>query len=165
MNPSEARKRGWKTVGEVAAMLGTTTRTILYYEEEEIIEPKRTARGTRFYSDPEIKRFAIAHRMSCLGFPIRTIKELAQTREASQTGSEAGRKLSGIVDDLVVHIERQLSHLAWLKEDLERGNAILQGCWDCPNRPTRATCPDCPCEVHLDESQLLRLTWDPEREG
>ncbi|MCS0495656.1 MerR family transcriptional regulator [Ancylobacter sp. MQZ15Z-1] len=163
MDVKTARRSGLKKVGEVADIFGTTPRTLLYYEEQGILSPMKTARGTRMYSDADIKRFEVAYKLSCLGVPLKTIRDLATTRPNAQTGDESGRKLCGILDGLVEDISRQIRHLEFMKQDLERGRLMIRMCWDCPNRPTRRTCPKCPCEVQMDQSQLMWLTWDPDR--
>lgn len=158
-----ARKLGLRKVGEVAEMFDTTPRTLLYYEEEGIISPKRTPRGTRVYSESDIKRFEIAYRMSSLGIPLRTVKEFARTRLASATGDESGRRLCLIIDLLKDDLTRQIRHIESLKQDIDRAQLMIRQCWGCKNKPSRATCPDCPCEVYIDQAQTLWLTWDADR--
>jgi DNA-binding transcriptional MerR regulator len=163
MDAKFARRSGLKKVGEVADIFGTTPRTLLYYEEQGIISPIKTSRGTRMYSDADIKRFEVAYKLSCLGIPVKTIRDLATIRPAAETGDESGRKLCGIIDDLIQDIQRQVRHLEYMKQDLERGRLMIRLCWDCKNKPSRKTCPKCPCETQMDQSQLLWLTWDPDR--
>lgn len=163
MDVKAARRSGLKKVGEVADIFGTTPRTLLYYEEQGIISPMKTARGTRMYSDADIKRFEVAYKLSCLGVPLKTIRDLATIRPNAATGDESGRKLCGIVDSLIDDIARQVRHLEFMKQDLERGRLMIRMCWNCPNQPGRRTCPNCPCEVQMDQSQLMWLTWDPDR--
>lgn len=158
-----ARKLGLKKVGEVAEMFDTTPRTLLYYEEEGIISPRRTARGTRVYTESDIKRFEIAYRMSSLGIPLRTVKEFAQTRPAAATGDESGRKLCLIIDLLKDDLTRQIRHIESLKQDMDRAQLMIRQCWGCENKPSRTTCPNCPCEVYIDQAQTLWLTWDADR--
>ena len=158
-----ARKLGLKKVGEVAEMFDTTPRTLLYYEEEGIISPRRTPRGTRVYSESDIKRFEIAYRMSSLGIPLRTVKEFAQTRLASSTGDESGRRLCLIIDLLKDDLTRQIRHIESLKQDMDRAQLMIRQCWGCKNKPSRTTCPNCPCEVYIDQAQTLWLTWDADR--
>jgi DNA-binding transcriptional MerR regulator len=163
MDVKFARQSGLKKVGEVADIFGTTPRTLLYYEEQNIIAPMKTSRGTRMYSEVDIKRFEIAYKMSCLGVPLKTIQDLATIRQNAATGDESGGKLCTILDELIEDIQRQIKHLDYMKQDLERGRLMIGLCKGCKNKPTRNTCPKCPCEVQMDQSQLLWLTWDPDR--
>ena len=163
MDVKVARQSGLKKVGEVADIFGTTPRTLLYYEEQNIISPMKTSRGTRMYSEADIKRFEIAYKMSCLGVPLKTIQDLATIRPGAATGNESGTKLAAILDTVIEDIQRQIRALDYLKQDLERGRLLISLCKGCEKKPTRKTCPDCPCELQMDQSQLLWLTWDPDR--
>ncbi len=44
------------SIGDVSKITGITERQIRYYEERELIFPKRTERGTRKYSFGDIER-------------------------------------------------------------------------------------------------------------
>lgn len=164
MQPKAAREKGWKKVGEVAKALGTTPRALLYYEEQGIISPRRTARGTRYYTSADIRRFAIAHRMVSLGIPVKTVRELASIRPAARSGRESSRRLCPMIDSIIARLEKEIDELTRLREELARGCEVIRECFDCDKRPTRLTCPECPCESRLGEVALLALTWDPDRE-
>ena len=163
MHPKAAREKGWKKVGEVAKLLGTTPRALLYYEEQGIISPRRTTRGTRYYTQADIRRFAAAHHMVALGIPVKTVRELAVIRPAARSGRESSRKLYPAIEAIVAKLDRRIDELTRLRRDLVRGGAIIQGCYDCERPPSRTTCPDCPCEACFDEAEVLALTWDPDR--
>lgn len=164
MQPKAAREKGWKKVGEVAKLLGTTPRALLYYEEQGIITPRRTTRGTRYYTNADIRRFAVAHRMVALGIPVKTVRELATIRPEANSGRESSRKLCPAIKEILAGLDREIDELTRLRHDLSRGHAIIGECHDCDARPTRLTCPECPCETRLGEVELLALTWDCERD-
>ncbi|MDY8109533.1 MerR family transcriptional regulator [Fulvimarina sp. 2208YS6-2-32] len=93
-----------RKIGEVAAMFQTTPRTLLYYEELGILSPQKTEKGTRMYSEVDIRRFSVAYELSHLGIPFRTIRALAA--------------LCDHAPDKVDIAERKMSTLASLAEDL-----------------------------------------------
>lgn len=156
-------KLGLLKTGTAARLLGTTTRTLLFYEEEGLVRPKRTAGGTRMYSEFDLSRAEVAIRLSRLGFPLKLIKQLALTRPGAASGAESSRQLAALFDDMRREIDSRRSALGSLAEDIERAEALVRECASCPNRPTRRTCPNCPCELNVGSSPLLRLTADPER--
>lgn len=156
MDLKTARAKGFRKVGEVAELFGTTPRTLLYYEELGILSPLKSPRGTRMYSESDIKRFDVAYRMSCLGVPVKTVRDLALARDSSKTGEEATRKLCAILDGLIEEISRQLRHLGYLKQDLERGRNVIRQC-SC-NKPSAPNCAACADGSRLGSSQLLWLT-------
>lgn len=43
-------------IGEVAERLGTTPRTLRFYDQEGLIRPRRSEKGTRHYGEDDIER-------------------------------------------------------------------------------------------------------------
>jgi DNA-binding transcriptional MerR regulator len=163
VNPQQARSFGYRTAGEVAELLGVTPRTIHYYEEEGLVTPKRTDKGTRFYSEFDVERLEVCVRLASIGTPVKKLRQLALTRPASASGREASHALAEVFDQMRRNIRSRLSLLRYLSTDLDKTERLVRTCWECPNRPNRTDCPDCPCELELDKGFLLHLTWDPDR--
>ena len=46
-------------IGEVASHLATSIRTIRFYEEEGLIYPIRTEKGTRLYNNKHVTRLKV----------------------------------------------------------------------------------------------------------
>jgi DNA-binding transcriptional MerR regulator len=159
----EARRRGYQSSGEVAELLGVTPRTVHYYEEQGLVTPKRTDKGTRFYSDFDVRRLEVCVRLAELGVPIRTIAKLAQTRPNSTTGEESSHALVEVFAEIRGTFRKRLAGLRYMLGDLEKTERLVRTCWTCPNKPTRKDCPDCPCETDLRTAFILNLTWDPDR--
>jgi DNA-binding transcriptional MerR regulator len=149
-------------VGEVAKVLGATTRTLIYYEEEGLLKPKRTPKGTRVYGEHDVKRVEIAMRLSALGIPIKRIKELAGARERCETGGEASRRVVSYLSELRTEIQQKLAQLSAVERDIERADALVRQCSACTRKPSHTGCPTCPVERNLDQSSLARLIWDPQ---
>ena len=163
MDVREARRRGYQSAGEVAELLGVTPRTVHYYEEQGLVEPKRTDKGTRFYSDFDVRRLEVCVRLAQLGVPIKTIARLAGTRPEAVTGQESSRALVETFAEIRSTFRQRLAGLRYMLADLEKTERLVRTCWDCPNKPNRIDCPDCPCELELDSAFILTLTWDPDR--
>lgn len=67
----------WRTVGEVAAMLGLTVRTLHYWEERGLIGPsERTWSEYRLYSDEDIARIQQIMVYKATGMPLKQIAQL-----------------------------------------------------------------------------------------
>ncbi len=86
-------------IGEVASQLATSIRSIRYYEEEGLITPIRTQRGTRLYSEKHINRLSSILRLTQLGFSIETIRKIAQLRENTNTGDESSHLLDTCLNE------------------------------------------------------------------
>lgn len=148
-------------VGDVAKALGTTTRTLIYYEQEGLLQPKRTPKGTRVYSEHDVKRIEIALHLSALGIPIKRIKELACARERCATGAEASQNVVSYLAGLRSEIQQKIGQLRAIERDIERADVLVRQCSACTRKPSHVGCPTCPMERNLDQSNLARLIWDP----
>lgn len=147
-------------IGELAEDLGTTPRTIRLYEELGLIAPGRTEGGTRLYGAKDAKRLAVALGLARLGVELSDIQRLARTREQCGSGAEAVAEIAPLLGSLRAWAEVAAAELERLRGDLERTEALVRCCSDCPNRPNRRDCPECPMERSLDSAQLARLIWD-----
>ncbi len=146
------------TTGAAAEMLGTTARTLMFYEEEGLIRPRRTTRGSRVYSEFDLSRAAMAMRLSRLGFPLRLIKQLASIRPQARTGSEACAKLTALLESIQLETVGRVAELQALSRDIASAVTVLRQCGECSCSPTRIGCPECPCEMNPDLFGLIPLT-------
>lgn len=150
-------------IGELAQALDTTPRTIRLYEELGLIAPARTDGGTRLYAHKDLKRMEIALRLGRLGIGLEAVRKIARTREGCASGREAAAAMRPLLDDLRQRLRRSVEELESLERDLERADALIRQCDDCPHRPNRTDCPRCPVDQNIDTTDIARLVWDPER--
>jgi DNA-binding transcriptional MerR regulator len=150
-------------IGAAASVLHTTTRTLTFYEDEGLIRPKRTPRGTRLYSQDDIKRAGIVQTLSQIGVGMQRIKEIALTRQACSSGKESSHKIVPMLETLEHELADRITKLTGLREDVRRGAELIRMCWYCTRKPSRTTCTVCPVEASLDDSLMARLVWDPDR--
>jgi DNA-binding transcriptional MerR regulator len=80
-------------IGEVARQLGTTVRTLRYYEQQGLLTPPRTAKGTRRYSWWHVARFRAALLLTGLGIPLEDVVAATRARPGSRSGSVSSRKV------------------------------------------------------------------------
>ncbi len=122
-------------IGDVAKLVGTTPRTIRYYEEIGLL-PQASARpsgGHRAYSDAEVERLREAMRLKdLLGVTLEELKTLLSAEESralvrAQLRREdvAPARRRELLDEALGHIDRQLElvehragELAKLKSEL-----------------------------------------------
>lgn len=149
-------------IGELAAQLGTTVRTIRYYEEAGLLTPLRSAGGTRLYNTLHLARLQAILALAGQGFSLEAIRDLVQTREQCFTGDEGSQRVPARLNDLIAHIDHQLEDLQNLKQALSAARARVKQCRGCRNRPTSEDCPECPVRQHRHESEMLNLLWDQE---
>lgn len=148
-------------IGTIAERLGTTVRTLRFYEERGLVQPQRTAGGTRIYDEADQARFAAVLALARLGFSLDAIVALAEVRPGSDTGDAA----SAAVLERLAAMDRQLAEqaaaIAAQRRDLAQAQALVQHCRGCTQRPVRAVCDQCEVSAGLSERGVLPLIWDP----
>ena len=149
-------------IGEVADLLATSIRTIRYYEEEGLLTPIRTPRGTRLYSDSHIARLKVTLRLAKLGFSIEGIRKIVEIREQSKTGDESSLKVEQHLEEVMNTITDQINELKRVSLEINTARNVISGCNGCSNTPSTKGCPDCPVRKKLEEVELLNLVWDTE---
>lgn len=103
-------------IGELAARVGVTTRTIRYYEERGLLGPGERTRGAhRLYGETDVLRLRELLRMrDLLGLSLDELVELAEAEEARAvlrdrwTGSATDAERRRIVGTAIPLVERQL---------------------------------------------------------
>jgi len=153
----------WK-IGQVADALGTTPRTLRFYEEQGLLTPRRTTRGTRLYTAHDWERARLVLHLAGLGIPLEEIRALVTARPGSDTGDQASRRVGTHLHHLWREAEAIRDMAEALMADARATEAVVRQCRDCPNPPTPSGCPRCPALAHLEEDGLLNLIWDPEEE-
>ena len=147
-------------IGEVANMLATSVRTIRYYEEESLIKPIRTDKGTRLYSESHIQRLKAILQLTQNGFSIETIRKINSIREQYATGKESSQHLSALFDDVLSNLEYKIQELNNIKNEIISAQQTIQTCNNCNNKPSTTGCPNCLVIKKLNEILLLNLVWD-----
>lgn len=126
MDARRARKDGFRKIGEVAALFRTTPRTLLYYEEQGILTPAKTTKGTRMYSEADLKVFATAQELSRLGIPLRTVRHLVHASKRSADPKEIASSQAIILDELAGKLRRQIQRIDLMTADIEAARELLK---------------------------------------
>jgi DNA-binding transcriptional MerR regulator len=128
MSASAAPHAGLR-IGEVAELVGTTPRTIRYYEEIGLLAGAlaREAGRHRVYSERDVERLRDALRLKeLLGVSLDELKELLEAEEAraelrdewSREGVAADRRRE-ILTAALGHLDRQLELVRGRRRDIE----------------------------------------------
>ncbi|OOK88183.1 MerR family transcriptional regulator [Lactobacillus gasseri] len=74
------------SIGEVAAMLEVSTRTLRFYDEKGLVKPAYTEEnGYRFYEKEQIRQIELILFLKDLGFSLKQIKTLIQDERGSKS--------------------------------------------------------------------------------
>jgi DNA-binding transcriptional MerR regulator len=128
---------GTLRIGEVAKLVGTTTRTIRYYEEIGLLVgggEEREAGRHRVYADADVERLREALRLKALlGVSLDELKELLEVEEARgvlreewRHGNPGRERRREILDQALGHVERQLDLLARRRAEIAKLERELQ---------------------------------------
>jgi len=117
-------------IGDVAKLVGTTPRTIRYYEEIGLIPQSedRASGSHRIYTQDEVERLREVMRLKhLLGISLEELKTLLAAEEARSAvraqlragGVEASRRRE-LLEEALGHIERQLVLVKGRSEELSK---------------------------------------------
>lgn len=110
--------------GEAAERLGVTPRTIKYYEELGLLQPRRSGGNYRDYDDEDLERVERIRRLQQLGFSLSAIREFVKYRRQVD---ESGRRRIALAD-LATAISALEGELTTVRERIARARAeIAQG--------------------------------------
>jgi DNA-binding transcriptional MerR regulator len=94
------------SVTQLALDLGVTARTIRFYEDKDLISPRR-AGNNRVYTQRDRARMILILRGKKLGFTLREIKEYLDLYDVDPTQAKQLRLLIQAVHDRIVQLEDQ----------------------------------------------------------
>jgi DNA-binding transcriptional MerR regulator len=116
-------------IGDVARAVGTTTRTIRYYEEIGLLpQAEGRERGAhRIYTHADIERLReVMQLKELLGVSLEELKTLVEAEEARaalraewEAGADRGRR-GAILDEAMQHLDAQLGLLRKRRKAIEQ---------------------------------------------
>jgi DNA-binding transcriptional MerR regulator len=128
-------------IGDVARLVGTTPRTIRYYEEKGLLPPAegRAAGQHRLYDEQDAARLRELLRMrNLLGVPLEELRELvavdderaALRSELRRTDAPAARRrilrrLDALAERQLAAVDRRAQELEVLREEIEARRARI----------------------------------------
>ena len=124
-------------IGQLAAELGTTTKTLRFYEKIGLLgEAERSQSGYRLYDRLAIANAHMVLGLRRLGLSIDELKELC----AQETGRSTRQRLLALMDEKIRDTDINLSVLQGRRDDLAaRHQALLL--------TPRGRPPDCVCDA------------------
>jgi DNA-binding transcriptional MerR regulator len=108
------------TIGEVARMLGVSTKTIRHYHRIGLLEePLRAPNGYRMYRASDLVTLVRIRQIQALGLNLAEIKRIliAPREERDASVRATLTTLAGALDDQISALQRRRAHLAALLAD------------------------------------------------
>ena len=110
---------GQYRIGEVAAKVGLTERTIRYYEERGLLESvKRLDGGQRVYTDDDVRRLKFIQKLKVLGLSLAEMQELETLYGRQHTNDKVLPRLIELLDAHLTTVSDRLRELAALRDEI-----------------------------------------------
>lgn len=107
-------------IGEFSKLTGLGIHTLRYYEQEQLIIPKRNKSNRRLYSDKDIAWVDFIKHLKGTGMPIKEISRYSQLRtEGNSTLTERMEMLIQHRKALYSQIQQQMERMAKLDNKIE----------------------------------------------
>ena len=99
-------------IGEVAELLGVTTKAIRYYEEIGLLdEPQRTEAGYRLYGAQDLLRLSRVKQMQDLGLSLERIRTLLQGPDHVHVAQDILHTLEAEITAQIAALEERRAHV------------------------------------------------------
>ena len=105
-SPAPGADEGLKSIAEASEELGVTQRTLRFYEDKGLIQPRRVG-AMRVYSRREMGRMQLILRGKRLGFSIREIGEFLSLYDTDRGKESQMRHLLQQVEDRLEELRHQ----------------------------------------------------------
>ncbi len=110
---------GQYRIGELAAKVGLTERTIRYYEELGLLESvKRLDGGVRVYTDDDVRRLKYIGKLKMLGLTLQEMLELERMYRRHRSNRNVLPRLVELLDAHLATLNDRMSELAALRDEI-----------------------------------------------
>ena len=106
-------------IGEVAAKVGLTERTIRYYEERGLLESvKRLDGGRRVYTDDDVRRLKFILKLKVLGLSLTEMQELETLYGRHRTNARVLPRLIELLEAHLATTKERIGELTALRDEI-----------------------------------------------
>ena len=106
-------------IGELAAIVGMTERTIRYYEEVGLLDSvKRLEGGTRVYTDEDVRRLKFIRKLKVLGLSLQEMTELESIYRPERSNRAVLPRIIELLDSHLETVDGRISELQALRAEI-----------------------------------------------
>lgn len=110
---------GQYRIGELAAKVALTERTIRYYEEVGLLESvKRLDGGVRVYTDDDVRRLKFIRKLKTLGLSLQEMLDLETLYRRHRSNRTVLPRLMELLDAHLATITEKIGELEGLRDDI-----------------------------------------------
>jgi DNA-binding transcriptional MerR regulator len=115
----DATARETYRIGELAAKVGMTERTIRYYEELGLLESvKRLDGGTRVYAAADVRRLKFIRKLKVLGLSLQEMHELDGLYQQRRSNRTVLPRLIELLDAHLETVDGRIAELQALRDEI-----------------------------------------------
>jgi DNA-binding transcriptional MerR regulator len=106
-------------IGELAAKVGMTERTIRYYEELGLLDSvKRLDGGTRVYTDDDVRRLKFIRKLKVLGLSLQEMHEIEGMYKTERSNRTVLPRLIELLDVHLATVDGRIAELHALRDEI-----------------------------------------------
>lgn len=106
-------------IGELAATVGMTERTIRYYEELGLLDSvKRLGGGTRIYTADDLRRLKFIRKLKVLGLSLQEMHELEGMYTRQRSNRTVLPRLIELLDAHLQTVDGRIAELGALRDEI-----------------------------------------------
>lgn len=119
MSKNRAIPKGYMTVGELAKKMGTTVRTLQYYDKEGLLSPSSESEGgRRLYTDRDMVKLYQILSLKSLGFSLDDIKNRLVSLESPEAIADVLAEQAAAIREKIDRLSESLTAVEALKEEV-----------------------------------------------
>ena len=116
---NRAITQGYMTVGELAKRMGTTVRTLQYYDREGLLPPSSESEGgRRLYTDKDMIRLYQIQSLKSLGFSLNAIKNCLMSLDTPADVAQMLAQQASAIREKIRCLTQSLEAIEKLKDEV-----------------------------------------------
>jgi DNA-binding transcriptional MerR regulator len=105
-------------IGELASRVGTTTRTLRFYEAQGLLDARRTPSGYRDYAEDDIRLVCEIIRLRELGFSLDDTRPFVECLRAGNPAGDACPSSISVYRRKLAEVDAMIAQLDSVRADL-----------------------------------------------
>ncbi|MFW6067342.1 MAG: MerR family transcriptional regulator [Myxococcota bacterium] len=149
------------TTGDMARLTGSTLRTVRFYEQEGLLEPaSRNGGGHRFFRRDQLHKLQFILDLREAGLSLHDIRALLELKRGSPSAEEASRRMSGVLEEQLAQMQRKITLLRKLRDELASTVYAIRDCRSCKDERFPSRCCECEVMQQPDPPRALHVLWN-----
>lgn len=150
----------WLTTGEMARLSRTTLRTVRFYEAEGLITSREREDGShRQFPHSELMKLQIISDLREAGLSLQEVKALVALKGSCKTAGQAAGAMSSTLCDQVRDLERRITTLQRVRDELSSMVDMLRVCHGCTDPDFPRRCRGCDLIDDAPADRATQLLW------